>query len=43
MIRKSSRSPETLVLEDGVVAAKTLPLDRATSEIAFETATFGIG
>lgn len=32
-----------LVPENGVVSAKTLPLDEETSKIAFETATFGLG
>lgn len=32
-----------LVPEDGVVAARTLPLDEETSKMAFETATFGLG
>lgn len=42
-MKRFSRSPEILVLEDGLVSAKVLPLDRTTSEIDFETATFGIG
>ena len=29
--------------EDGTIAALTLPLDRDTARIAYETATFGIG
>jgi len=34
---------EDLVLADGKVSKGVLPYDRATSEIAFETATFGMG
>ena len=34
---------EELVLEDGSVSAKTLPLDAKTSEQSYETATFGLG
>ena len=34
---------EDLVLADGKVSKGALPYDRATSEIAFETATFGMG
>ena len=34
---------EELPIEDGKVAARTLPIDKATAEIAYETATFGIG
>ena len=34
---------EKLEKEDGLVAARTLPFDKERSEIAFETATFGMG
>lgn len=34
---------EVLVLEDGSVSAKALPLDAKLSQIAYETATFGMG
>jgi hypothetical protein len=34
---------EQLVLEDGSVSATTLPLDAATSQLKYETATFGMG
>ena len=34
---------EKLVTENGQVAACSLPLDKEASEIAYETATFGIG
>jgi hypothetical protein len=34
---------ETLQTEDGVSAAGILPLDKAASRTAFQTATFGLG
>ena len=34
---------ESLVPEDGVIAAQVLPLDVATSQRPYETATFGMG
>ena len=34
---------EDLVRENGAVAAQSLPLDRESSKIAYETATFGLG
>ena len=34
---------EELVLEDGQVSAAVLPFDKATSRVAYETATFGMG
>ncbi|MDG2123719.1 MAG: hypothetical protein P8J87_08490 [Verrucomicrobiales bacterium] len=34
---------EPLVPEDSTVSAQTLPLDHDTSQVAFETATFGMG
>ena len=39
------RRPAALDLpaEDGVVSATTLPADRDTSQINYETATFGLG
>ena len=32
-----------LPMEDGVVSAKTLPLDEEMSKVAYQTATFGMG
>ena len=34
---------ETLVNEDGTVTATSLPLDKDTSKVAYESATFGMG
>ncbi len=34
---------EKLVVEDGKSAATELPLDRESSKVKFETATFGLG
>jgi len=34
---------EDLALEDGTVLAHSLPIDRESSRIEFETATFGMG
>jgi len=34
---------ETLVPEDTTVSATVLPLDRDTSKIDYQTATFGMG
>ncbi len=34
---------ETLVNEDGTITAMSLPLDKDTSTVEFETATFGMG
>ena len=34
---------EKLVVEDGTSAATELPLDRESSKVKFETATFGLG
>lgn len=34
---------EDLVVENGVVAATSLPYDERSSQIAYETATFGTG
>jgi hypothetical protein len=34
---------ESLALEDRIVSARSLPLDRETAERDFETATFGLG
>lgn len=34
---------EDLVLEDGTVAAAALPFDERSSQVAYETATFGTG
>ena len=34
---------ENLVTENGKVAALALPLDKETSKVAYETATFGMG
>ena len=33
----------TLPMEDGVVSATKLPLDAATTKVAYQTATFGLG
>ena len=43
MIGYNSIANEQLVTEDGNVNAQTLPLDRETSKLSYETATFGIG
>ena len=43
MMREKRNGNQDLVAEDGNVAARSLPLDDATSNIAYETATFGIG
>lgn len=43
MIGHKTIGQEDLVTEDGKVAAQGLPLDKETSKIAFQTATFGIG
>ena len=43
MMRLGALKEEKLVREDGLVAATTLPFDKANSEVAFETATFGMG
>ena len=43
MFNLRSREAEILVKEDGKVAASTLPFDQASSQTAFETATFGMG
>jgi len=34
---------EKLAKADGKVSATTLPLDKKTAEVKFETATFGLG
>jgi hypothetical protein len=34
---------EKLAKADGKVSATTLPLDKNTAEVKFETATFGLG
>lgn len=34
---------EDLVKEDGKVSAITLPLDKVTAEVTYQTATFGMG
>ena len=34
---------ETLLPEDGIIAAQALPLDAATAQRHHETATFGMG
>ena len=38
-----TRTQETLYPEAGTLRATVLPLDRETSQIAYETATFGMG
>jgi hypothetical protein len=43
MNRTRRTGGEQLVIEDGSVSARSLPLDQATSELAYETATFGMG
>lgn len=43
MIGYTVLNGEDLVTENGKVDARKLPFDKATSKIAFETATFGIG
>lgn len=43
MIGYTAINSETLVTENGKVAAQILPLDKETSKLAYETATFGIG
>ena len=43
MIGYTAINGETLVTEDGKVAAQTLPFDKKTSNVAYETATFGLG
>ena len=43
MIGYNSIANEQLVTEDGNVNAQTLPLDKETSKLSYETATFGIG
>ena len=43
MIGFKTIGQENLVTEDGKVAAQALSLDKETSKIAYETATFGIG
>ena len=43
MNRTRNRDQESLVLEDGSVSARTLPIDARLSEADFETATFGMG
>ena len=39
----NKRLNQELVTESGTVSATTLPLDKETSTIAYETATFGLG
>ncbi len=34
---------EELVTEDGNISATTLPLDKKTAEVTYQTATFGMG
>lgn len=34
---------EDLVKEDRMIAATELPLDKETSKVAYQTATFGLG
>ena len=34
---------EELVTEDGKVSATTLPLDKKTAKVKYQTATFGMG
>ncbi|MGK0188854.1 MAG: hypothetical protein ACI9R3_004668 [Verrucomicrobiales bacterium] len=43
IFRTTDREQEKLVPEDGSISAQSLLLDRESSQIAFETATFGIG
>ncbi|MFD2302463.1 hypothetical protein [Roseibacillus ishigakijimensis] len=43
MTRLGAFGAEQLVKEDGKVAATALPFDKVNSEVAFETATFGMG
>lgn len=43
MNRMRRSDSETLVPEDGTISATTLPLDKRLSELAYETATFGMG
>lgn len=43
MIGYTVLNGEDLATENGKVDARKLPFDKATSKIAFETATFGIG
>jgi hypothetical protein len=43
MIGFTALNGEDLVTENGKVDALTLPLDKETSKVAYETATFGIG
>ena len=43
MIGYNTIANEQLVTEDGNVNAQNLPLDKETSKLSYETATFGIG
>jgi len=43
MIGYRTIGQEELVTEDGNITAQALPLDKETSKLAYETATFGIG
>ena len=43
MIGYKTIGQEKLVRKDGKVTAQALPLDKESSKIAYETATFGIG
>ena len=43
MITHHTIGKEALVTEDGKVSAQTLPLDKESSKVSYETATFGIG
>ncbi|WP_435892941.1 hypothetical protein [Oceaniferula spumae] len=40
---KFTRGSETLVTENGKVSAATLPLDKKTAAVKYQTATFGMG
>jgi len=43
MITHHTIGKEALVTEDGKVSAQALPLDKESSKVSYETATFGIG
>lgn len=43
MTRLGALGFEKLVQEDGMVSAAKLPFDEEKSQVAFETATFGLG
>jgi len=43
MIAHNTIGKEALVTEDGKISAQSLPLDKESSQVSYETATFGIG